>query len=548
MTADLPTRATHAAWSTHEWWRHSVIYQIYPRSFADANGDGLGDLPGITSRLRYLHDLGVDAVWLSPFYPSPQADGGYDVANYCDVDPRFGTLADMDTLISAAHELGVRVMIDIVPNHSSDEHPWFQQALAAGPGSPERGRYLFRRGVDGGPPNNWQSPFGGSAWTQVPDGEWYLHLFDVKQPDFNWDDADVRAMFLDVLRFWLDRGVDGFRVDVAHGLAKDPALPDWTDPGHAPEQNQDPAPMWDQDRVVEIFRAWRQVLDTYPGDRAMVAEAWVTPMHRLARYIRADVFQQAFNFAFLQAPWTATALRSVIAESLRASDAVGAPTTWVLSNHDVVRHASRLGLPRAPSPRGLRPDDPQPDLELGLRRARAATTLMLGLPGSSYLYQGEELGLPEVIDLPPAARQDPTFFGSNGKYLGRDGCRVPLPWQKHAPSYGFGPSAQSWLPQPAVFGDLAADQQTGRPESTLELYRRILAVRAERGMGNGSLTEVDLGPDLIAYEITSARATTRVVVNLGEQEWPIPAQSHVLVSSEPGIDDKLGPDQAVWLA
>ena len=439
-----------------EWWRTAVIYQIYPRSFADANGDGMGDLAGIRSRLPQLAELGVDAIWLSPFYTSPQRDAGYDVADYCDVDPLFGTLADYDDMQAAAHALGIRVIVDIVPNHSSSDHPWFQAALAAGPGSEERGHYIFRdgRGENGElPPNNWESVFGGDAWTRTVDpdgtpGQWYLHLFDTTQPDFDWDNEWVRAQFRDVLRFWLDRGVDGFRVDVAHGMIKAKGLPDYTppvdggsmggattalEPGVVAEVVGG-APYWAQDGVHDIYRDWRLVLDEYDGDRILAAEAWVDPLSRVAEWVRPDEMHQAFNFAYLETPWQAAPLRRVIDDSLAAFSAVGAPSTWVLSNHDVVRHASRLALTAdnlqghgiGPNTVGL------PDTEVGLRRARAASALMLALPGSSYLYQGEELGLPEVIHLPDSSREDPTWFRTNGERYGRDGCRVPIPWEAAA--------------------------------------------------------------------------------------------------------------------
>lgn len=489
-----------------EWWRDAVIYQVYPRSFADGSGDGIGDLPGITARLDHLAALGVDAVWLSPFYRSPQADAGYDVADYRDVDPLFGTLEDFDALLTRAHGLGLRVIVDLVPNHTSDEHAWFVEALAAGPGSAARERYLFRegRGEHGElPPNNWQSIFGGPAWTRLPDGQWYLHLFDTRQPDLNWEHPEVRAEFEDVLRFWLDRGVDGFRIDVAHGMVKAPGLPDWaghvsmiegSELAHETAEHElhehagdrveevtgagNQGPMFDQDGVHEIYRAWHRVLAAYDGDRALVAEAWVEPLSRLARYVRPDEMQQAFNFAFLATLWHAPSLRDVITASYRASDSVGAPTTWVLSNHDVVRHASRLGLPVPGSrPNGIGPDDEQPDEELGLRRARAATLLMLGLPGSAYLYQGEELGLPDHTALPDDVRQDPAFFRTGGAERGRDGCRVPLPWAADEPGFGFSPTGATWLPQPAAWRSYAADAQRGVPGSTYETYREALAVR-----------------------------------------------------------------------
>ena len=522
------------------WWRHAVIYQIYPRSFADADGDGVGDLPGIVDRLDHVADLGADAVWLSPFYVSPHADAGYDVADYRAIDPLFGTLEDADKLIVRAHELGLRVIVDLVPNHTSDEHAWFQAALAAGPGSPERARYVFRdgSGPDGDePPNDWFSVFGGPAWTRVtePDGtpgQWYLHLFDVKQPDLDWTHPEVHEEFRDVLRFWLRRGVDGFRVDVAHGLVKDPTLPNWakdTGPFGGAGDGVIP-PMWDQDGVHDIYREWRSVLEEFDGDRVLVAEAWVKPQERLARYVREDEMHQAFNFEYLEAPWRAADQREVIQVSLDAMEEVGAPATWVLSNHDVLRHATRLALePGRPRPIGIGPDDPQPDAALGLRRARAATLTMLALPGSAYLYQGEELGLPEHTELDEEVRQDPTFLRSGGALLGRDGCRVPMPWEADAPALGFSPTGRSWLPQPDVYAELAVDQQEGVEGSTLELYREVLRLRHRFDLGTGTLTwdgELD-GGDVLAF----ANGPVRVVANLGADPVRLPPGVEVLVAS-----------------
>lgn len=571
MTGSTDT-LVHAAHPDGEWWRSAVIYQIYPRSWADADGNGVGDLPGITARLPYLRALGVDAVWLSPFYTSPQADAGYDVADYRDVDPLFGTLPDADDLIRAAHDNDLRVIVDLVPNHTSDEHAWFRAALAAAPGSPERERYIFRdgQGVDGElPPNDWQSVFGGAAWTRVtePDarpGQWYLHLFDRKQPDLNWENPVVRGEFEDVLRFWLDRGVDGFRVDVAHGLVKAAGLPDWSGPMNMLDMTEDltPPPMWDQDGVHEIYRDWRKVLDSYPGARAMCAEAWVEPAERAALYVRDDEFQQAFNFDFLVTPWRASDLTDAIARSYAANDEVGAPTTWVLSNHDVVRHATRLALPIGkPRPNGIFATDPQPDNALGLRRARAATTLMMALPGGAYVYYGEELGLPEHTTLPNEVRQDPTYARTAHQEAGRDGCRIPMPWEKDSPSYGFGPSEHTWLPQPESYGALAVDQQDGVAGSTLELYRLLLQTRRQLGLGEGSATQLDLGPDVVAYDVTSGDTGVRVILNLGQSDLELPAGSEVLVASEAGLDTApplrssatrparlvLSTDTAVWL-
>jgi alpha-glucosidase len=536
------------------WWRDAVIYQVYPRSFADSDGDGMGDLPGITSHLGDLRDLGVDAVWLSPFYPSPQHDAGYDVSDYRNVDPRFGSLDDADKLIARAHAEGLKVIVDLVPNHTSSEHAWFQEALRAAPGSDARERYIFRDGKGPGgdqPPNSWQSTFGGPAWERVtePDGtpgQWYLHLFDVTQPDLNWSNPEVRAEFVSVLRFWLDRGVDGFRVDVAHGLVKEQDLSDWT---QAPKvlgglEIGPPPPMWDQDGVHEIYQRWRAVLDTYPGGRILVAEAWVTPAERLARYVRPDEMHQAFNFLYLDAPWSADPLRKVIDESLAANDAVGATTTWVLSNHDVVRHTSRLGYPVGHSRmHGIGAGDPQPDPALGLRRARAATLQMLALPGSAYLYQGEELGLPEHTLLPDDRRQDPAWFRSGRTERGRDGCRVPIPWEADAPSYGFGPSDESWLPQPPEWAEYALDRQRGVAGSTYEMYRAALRLRREYGLGGNGLTWVETPGDVLAFR----SGEVLVLTNFGSGPAELPVGARVLLSSEPLTGDGRVPtDVTVW--
>ncbi|MEV6812783.1 glycoside hydrolase family 13 protein [Micromonospora sp. NPDC051296] len=532
------------------WWTEAVIYQIYPRSFADSGGDGIGDLPGITARLDHLAELGVDAIWLSPFYPSPQADAGYDVADYRDVEPLFGTLADADQLIAQARARGLRVIVDLVPNHTSSAHRWFEAALATGPGSAERQRYVFRdgRGPDGTePPNDWQSVFGGPAWTRVADGQWYLHLFDSGQPDLNWDHPEVRAEFLDVLRFWLDRAVDGFRVDVAHGLVKQADLADWQEPQEilsGPETDKPRPPMWDQDGVHEIYRDWRRLLDSYSGERILVAEAWVEPAERLARYVRPDEMHQAFNFEYLLASWTAPAQYAVITRSLEATDAVGAPTTWVLSNHDVVRHASRLGLPVGTArPNGIGIGDEQPDAATGLRRARAATLLMLALPGSAYLYQGEELGLPEHTTMPDEARQDPTWARSGHTQRGRDGCRVPIPWEADAPSYGFGPTDASWLPQPPVWAEYALDRQRGVPGSTYEMYRAALRLRRTHGLGRGTLEWLSSGDEVLAFR----NGGLVVLTNFGTAAVPAPS-GELVHSSAPLTDDGAVPtDVTVWV-
>ncbi|MET1052728.1 MAG: glycoside hydrolase family 13 protein [Mycetocola sp.] len=558
--------------NSSEWWRSAVIYQIYPRSFADANGDGIGDLPGITSRLSALKSLGVDAIWLSPFMTSPQKDAGYDVADYCDVDPIFGTLEDFDAMTSKAHDYGIRVIVDLVPNHSSDAHPWFQAALAAGPGSPERARYMFRdgKGENGElEPNNWQSVFGGPAWTRTTNadgtpGQWYLHIFDSSQPDFDWTNEDVREMFRGVLRFWLDRGVDGFRVDVAHGMIKADGLPDYTPPAEggsmggsgtplglepAIDDIDDGAPYWGQEGVHDIYRDWHTLLEEYEGDRVLCAEAWVEPLSKMAKWVRPDEMQQAFNFPYLETPWEASALRAVIDESLEAFSAVDAPSTWVLSNHDVVRHASRLAVTAEnPQGHGIGPKSPgQPIRETGLRRARAATALMLALPGGAYLYQGEELGLPEVIDLPDEARQDPTWFRTDGERYGRDGCRVPIPWEADTPAYGFNTTGAAWLPQPADWDSYARASQVGVEGSTLELYREALRLRRENGLGLGSVTWIDGFADSVA---AFSNGDITVIANTGDAPVVVPepyASAEVLLSSGAVGGSTIAADTTVWV-
>lgn len=548
------TRKGNTSALSGEWWRSAVIYQIYPRSFADSDGDGIGDLPGITAHLDDLVDLGVDAIWLSPFYTSPQRDAGYDVADYVDVDPIFGSLDDFDSLVAGAHARNLRLIIDIVPNHTSSDHQWFLDALMSAPGSLARARYLFRdgRGAQGElPPNNWESVFGGTAWTRIAEsdgsaGQWYLHLFDSTQPDLNWQNPWVREQFRGILRFWLDRGVDGFRVDVAHGMIKADGLPDFVVDPNAGSMGGGAArlaPFWAQAGLHEINREWRRVLDEYPGERALVAEAWVEPLSRLADWVRSDEMHQAFNFRYLETPWHADALRTTIEQSIDAFAFVGAPSTWVLSNHDVVRHASRLALASSiPQGEGIGLRSKElPDPVLGLRRARAATLLMLGLPGSAYLYQGEELGLPEVIDLPDDARQDPTWFRTNHARYGRDGCRVPLPWQAGRPALGFSPTGASWLPQPGDWSTLARASQRGVAGSTLELYRSALRLRAQHQLGRGALQWLDTAPGVIGL----ANGAVRVFANIGSQAVPLPTGSMILSSAT--FSDELPADSTVWL-
>lgn len=555
------TSADQPPTSHQQWWRDAVVYQVYPRSFADANGDGMGDLAGIVQHLEHIADLGADALWLSPFYRSPQHDGGYDVSDYLDVDPRFGTLEDADALVRRAHELGLKVIVDIVPNHCSSDHVLFRKALAAAPGSPEREMFIFREGAgEHGelPPNNWPSIFHGSAWTRVTEadgspGQWYLHIFDDSQPDWNWENEAVRAMFDDIVRFWLDRGVDGFRVDVAHGMIKPEGLPDavLTGAGMLDIPEGEAPVYFNQDGVHEIYRRWRKIFDEYDGDRMMVGEAWI-PERDIPKYVAPDEMHQVFNFGFLQARWGVATMRRAIEEPLRLADEVGAPTTWVLSNHDTIRHATRYGF--APDHRfgeGLSREE-IPDTALGLRRARAASLLMLALPGSAYLYQGEEFGLPEVADIPDELREDPAHRRAG--VPGRDGCRVPLPWVKDAPAFGFSPTGQSWLPQPEVFAEHAADQLSGQDGSILELYRTAIALRRELKLGaHGKGDSVSFESDVPDGLLVVHHGPVTVLVNTTEESIelaPVIGSAEVLVESAAPEDREAGyltADAAIWV-
>ncbi len=526
------------------WWRDAVCYQIYVRSFADGNGDGIGDLAGVTSRVPYIKALGVDSLWLTPFYTSPQHDHGYDVADYFDVDALFGNLADADTLIEEAHAHGLKVLIDIVPNHTSSEHAWFKEALASPPGSAARDRYLVRdgKGENGElPPNNYQSVMGGSGWDRITEadgtpGQWYLHLFDSSQPDLNWRNPEIGDMFESVLRFWLDRGVDGFRIDVAHSLFKAEGLPEdertaeerlpttFAEDGALLDQHFDTGPMWDQPEVHDVYRRWHKVLAEYDGDRMTVAEAWTHTRESMARYVRSDELSQSFNFAWLESPWNAASLRRVLADSMTALDAVGASPTWVLSNHDTVRHTTRYGGGR-----------------IGLDRARASTMTMLALPGSAYLYQGEELGL-EQVEVAEEFRQDPVWFRTG--HVGRDGCRVPLPWSGDSPPYGFGQESGEapWIPQPSNWASLTVEAQEADPHSTLNFYRDVL--RHRRDLHGTEIEMVDVGDSVVAFR----RDGVLAMMNCGDTAITAPG-GDVVISSDPAgiVGRQLLPNTAVWV-
>jgi alpha-glucosidase len=574
--------------AAQDWWRTAAIYEVYVRSFADGNGDGIGDLAGVRAHLPYLAELGIDAIWFTPWYPSPMADAGYDVADYRAIEPLFGSLAEAEKLIAEAHALNIRIIIDVVPNHGSDQQPWFTSALAAAAGSAERARYHFRPGRgDRGelPPNDWTSMFGGPAWTRLrpaadhgadpgpagPPGEWYLHLFTPGQPDFNWAHPDVRAEFASVLRFWFDRGVDGFRIDSAALLAKDPGLADLgatPAPGSsapveaavaglpAPaldgpaSQPAAPHPFIDRDEVHGIYQEWRRIADSYPGDRVLIGEVWLPDARRLARYLRPGELHSVFNFDFLCCAWDSAALRGVIDTTLDAHDRVGAAPTWVLSNHDVVRHVTRYGRADTAFSMTDRQIGEPSDLALGTRRARAAALLTFSLPGGVYLYQGDELGLPEVEDLPEELLQDPMWERSGRTNRGRDGCRVPLPWSGDAAPFGYGPEGSvPWLPQPAEWKNLTAQAQQDDPGSMLQLYRTALRLRrALPALAAGTgMAWLPSPPDVLCYQRGAGPEAVIVTVNLAGRPVPLRPHQEVLLSSGPRPGGLLPPDTAAWL-
>lgn len=554
-------------------WRDAVVYQIYPRSFADASGSGIGDLEGITRRLPYLVDLGVDALWVNPFYPSPQVDAGYDVSDYCDVDPLFGSLQDFDALVETAHKSGLRVIVDVVPNHSSDRHPLFQAALTAGTNSPERDLYHFAdgRGKNGElPPNNWISAFGGSSWTRITEpngspGQWYYHLFAPEQPDFNWENPRVLEFFDEVLRFWLDRGVDGFRIDVADALIKDTAWPD-THTGNPVIPKDADSP------VHQIYRHFRSILDEYPGSTAVIETGAEDEI--VALFVRRDEIHQAFNLRFLKTAWNAGDMARALEESMRAFASVGAPVTWVVDNHDTIRTVTRyertVGVNGAYIPHMDRSRDPLLDsstgdqwtqtergsrsTQVGVERARAMAVAMLTLPGSAYIYAGQELGLPEVTDLPEEVLTDPVYFRSGGAHRGRDGCRVPMPWSGEEAPFDFSPpgSQATWLPQPANWKDLTVEKQEADPSSTLILYRTLLRLRREGEWGKGEFFWVSPPNTCEAEEslhfriVPPTHSPIEVFVNFSDRIRPLP-KGRVVLASAPLVTDGIPPNAAVIL-
>ncbi len=559
-----------------DWYRSAVVYQVYPRSFADSDGDGTGDIGGLIFRLPYIHALGVDAIWVNPWYPSPLHDGGYDVSDYRDIHPDFGTLEQADEFVHRAHALGLKVLLDLVPNHCSNSHPWFQAALKAGPGSAERELFVFRdgKGKHGEqPPTNWTAMFGGSAWQRVVDDDgnpeqWYLHLFAAEQPDWNWENPRVHEEFDSILRFWFDRGLDGFRIDVADSMAKDQSFPDMPiDPstGVGTLDKYEGSPIFDQPHVHDIHREWRRIADSYAdsdqGARVFVGEAYLNPAHRLAQYVHPDELQTTFNFDALKCAWDAASQRRVIDATRDAIGSVGAPCTWVLANHDTVRPASRYGkastgvihtesgIDHSAQPTHAELEAMPTDVDLGRRRFRAASLLELALPGGAYIYQGGELGLEEVEDLPEESLQDPTWLRSGRTIRGRDGCRIPIPWSGTEPPFGFSPDGSSslpWLPQPAHWANYTVEAQDKDPGSMLTLYRTLLAERkANPALGDGDLSWDDDVPD----GVLSFRRDPgfRCIVNISQAPYPMPAGAELIAASDDVSDGKIGVDCAVWL-
>jgi alpha-glucosidase len=544
VTAPAPGAASTGA--ERPWWRDAVVYQVYVRSFADANGDGIGDLGGVRSRLPYLHELGVDALWFNPWYPSPLADTGYDISDYRSIDPALGTLAEAEQLIVEARALGIRTIVDIVPNHVSNEHPWFAAALAAEPGGPARARFWFRTGagVDGElPPNGWQSMFGGSAWTRTADGsDWYLHLFTPEQPDLNWEHPDVRVEHEEILRFWFDRGAAGVRIDSAALLVKEPGLSE-----ERPDQGPGEHPYIDRDELHEIYRGWRAIADTYAEPRVLIGEIWLPDADRFARYLRPDELHTAFNFDFLACPWEPDRMRASIVSALAAHAPVEAPATWVLSNHDVTRPVTRYGRVDTSFAFEAKREGTPTDLVRGTRRARAAALLAMALPGSMYVYQGEELGLPEVEDIPADRRQDPMWLRSGGVDPGRDGCRVPLPWSGSARPYGFSGDGgrRPWLDQPEDWAPLTVEAQTDDPASMLSLYRDALRIRREAPWGDdGELRWLPSSDDVLAFARGERFAC---IVNFGPQPVELPPGADVLVASDELHEGALPQDTSAWI-
>lgn len=534
--------------SEEEWWRSAVVYEVYVRSFRDGNGDGVGDLAGVRASLPYLVSLGVDALWFTPWYRSPLADGGYDVEDYREIDPAFGTLEEAESLIREARDLGIRTIVDLVPNHVSERHPWFVEALASPAGSDARGRFWFHpgRGENGElPPTNWKNNFGGGTWTRTTDpdgspGDWYLHLFSHEQPDLNWNNPDVVREHEELLRFWFDRGVAGIRIDSAAHIMKDPALPE-DDGMHEPGRH----PNLDRDEVHPIYRRWRAIADSYDEPRVLVGEVWIPDGDRFARYLAPDELHTAFNFDLMTRAWEASEYRDSIRRMLELHAASGAPCTWVLSNHDVTRPVTRFGRARTDFAFEAKRWGVPTDLDLGRRRAHAAALLIAALPGSLYIYQGDELGLPEVEDLDRAELQDPMYFRTGGMSPGRDGCRVPLPWKGRERPFGFSPvpGTATWLSQPEDWAAYAVEAQEWNVASTLSLYRAALRARRDMPDLRGDDFEwLDFGPEVIAFR----RGGVVSLTNFGAAPLSLPEDVNLFLASDTSAPGTVATDTTVW--
>jgi alpha-glucosidase len=535
ITSDVDTE------TSPQWWHQAVLYEVFLRSFADANDDGVGDIAGLISRLPYIKDLGVDAIWISPWYVSPMLDSGYDVSNYFDIDPLFGSLEDVKNLIDASHELGLRVVLDMVANHCSSQHPWFQAALASPEGSKERDWFYFKDGKGGSgeePPNDWKTIFGGSAWTRTQNldgtpGQWYFHLFDSSQPDLNWKNEEVLKRFDDILRFWFDRGVDGLRLDAVSGIGKDD---DYRDVGFAPDDLYrpdiwGPVPFFDAEGVHDVLRRWRHLAQEYPTEKFLVGEVVVRDVDRLARYMRRDEIQSTLSFDLCKIVWNADAFRRMI-NTLQSACLEGRSwITWTLASHDEKRTVSRYSQD-GPAEGVLADVTP-----IGHERARAAYMLALALPGSACIYQGEELGLWEVTDIPKDRLRDPIYFRTGKQELGRDGCRVPLPWGTKGPSLGFSTSHESWLPQPKGWAKVSVAAQLDDATSTLNFFRSLLAFRST--IFDNDEWAITWEPSPTGVLVLRRGSDFVCVVNFSGEPFRIGEHEEVLVSSSPLTDGRV---------
>ena len=513
----------------HDRWDSAVVYQIYWRSFMDANQDGIGDISGLLSRADHIQQLGIDAIWLNPTYPSPQGDHGYDVSDYFDVEPMFGSLEEFDRMIADLHQRGIMILMDIVPNHVSSQHEWFQSALSGGIGNPDEKRFIIREGTgDGGmnPPNDWISIFGGSSWSPFPPSEgsvqrWYLHMFDPCQPDLNWHHRDVRERFENILRFWLDRGVDGFRVDVAHGLFKAPGLPNREGFG------DNWSACWDQPEVHDIYRKWREIIEGYEPSRFLIGEIHTATRERLLEYLRANQLHAAFDFSFLHQDWDGDGFRDRIRANLALWRDTGSLPVWTLSNHDEIRHWSRYAPLLA---------DGSPDYQEANVRYRSLLALILALPGRIFLYNGEELALPQA-DVPDEYRRDPAFFRqpSESEYKGRDGCRVPIPWDADLPNAGF-TNSEPWLPMPEGWANYSASIQNDDPNSMLNYYRNMIQRRREENwMKSDVIGDVETSSGILSFDKTSGNKRVRVLINFSDSDFRFDSDNTILRTSNSDI-------------